>query len=546
MTDRDGTARWWWAAAPSAELAGVARALEAGGAPPCARPIKLGARRAVWALPDVAGGLLLKRFEVRGAERWKYALLASRARSEFRAMEALVRLGLPVVRPLGHGELRRGRLLRQAWFIGRLVPDARTLADELLDCARRQDADGARRRAQAALDVVLELHRHPWLHRDLHAGNLLLDGSDRLLLTDLHSLWRVPRLTRGMRLANLARLLFSLRGALDLREAPALARRYAEARGEDADVLVRDLQRALQRFEADYVRGRTARCLQPSKLFAVERLPEGRLYRSVDYAAAMLHADLAAHQAALEAGDPAVLGRSPRSRVTRVGAAGGARVVKDYGPPGALAALRQSLGLGRARSAWVGARRCAVLGLPSPAALALLERRDGGAVLVTCDLRGGASLRDGLAELVASPRRRAQVASGLGHLVGCLARHGVRHADLAPKNVFLASGTDPDPPRDVRDRLSARCASLWLIDLDGLRRMPAHDPRGLVRMLEQLGDLARPPSRTDRLRFALAYARAAGRELPPDVVERARQGGAALAAERAQRGAAAGGARPAG
>jgi tRNA A-37 threonylcarbamoyl transferase component Bud32 len=542
MSEGEGTARWWWAVAPSAELAGVARALEAGADPPGAQPIKAGARRAVWALPGVAGGLLVKRFEVRGAERWKYALLASRARSEYRAMEALVRLGLPVVRPVGHGERRAGLQLRQAWFVGRLVPGARTLADELLAAAQRPDAQAAQRWARAALDLVLELHRHPWLHRDLHAGNLLVERSGRLLLTDLHSVWRVPRLTRGMRLSNLARLLFSLRGALDLREAPALARRYAEARGEDADALVRDLLRALQRFEADYVRGRVARCLQPSSLFEVQRVDGGRVFLARGYGPGALSDELAMHRAALQAGGAAVLGRALRSAVTRVGEPGAGRVLKEYGPAGVLPALRQALGLGRARSAWVGARRCAVLGLPTPAALALLERRDGRAVLVTQALAGGASLRDLLPEVAASPRRRAQVARGLGHLLGCLARHGVRHHDLSAKNVFLAPIPAGAAPRDVRDRLPHGCGGLWLIDLDGLRRMPPHDPRGLARMLAQLGDLACRPSRTDRLRFARACTAAAGRDLPPSVVERAER---TLALRRAARAAAAS-ARPAG
>jgi tRNA A-37 threonylcarbamoyl transferase component Bud32 len=540
MSGERGTARWWWAVAPSAELAGVARALEAGLDPPGAAPIKSGARRSVWALPDLAGGLLVKRFEVRGGERWKYALLANRARSEYRAMEALVRLGLPVVRPLGHGARREGLGLRQAFFIGRLVPGARTLADVLAECAERRDADGARRWAQAALDLVGELHRHPWLHRDLHAGNLLLDGDRRLLVTDLHSVWRVPWLTRRMRLGNLARLLFSLRGALDLREAPALARRYAETRGEDADALVRDVQRELRRFESDYVRGRVARCLRTSSLFVAGRAPGARLFRLREYGAEALQDDLAAHRAVLQAGGKDVLGRSPRGAVSRVGAPGAGRVVKEYGPPGVGSALRQALGHGRARRAWLGARRCAVLGLPTPPALALLERGDGSAVLVTRELARAASLRERLAEGAPAPPRRAQLARGLGHLLGCLARHGVLHHDLSAKNVLLAG--EAPAPRDVRDRPPPGCGGLWLIDLDGLRPMKPHDGRGLARMLSQLGDLAQEPSRSDRLRFARAFAAASGREIAPGVIARAQS---ALAARRTARAAAAG-ARPAG
>lgn len=524
--------RWFWAVAPGADLALLARRLESAPGLQGALVIKENGRRSVWKVPDVAGGLLVKHFAVRGSERLKYALLRSRACSEYRAMEAFVRLGLPVVRPLGFGERRESGLLHESWFIGRLVPNARTLAEAVDETLRARNRDAAGTLARAAIDLVVQLHAHPWLHRDLHAGNLLLDEAGRLLVTDLHSAWRVPRLTRRQRIGNLARLIFSLRGAIDLARAPVLVRAYAEQRGEPAENLIRDVQARLASFEKDYVRGRVARCLRASSLFAPERLREGRLFRRRSYPVELLRDDLRSHARCLEADPTHVLGRSPRSRVTLAGE----RVVKDYVPPGSLAALRQAVGRGRARSAWVGARRLEVLGIGTPEAMALLERRDGTAVLVTRALTGAQPLR-ALAPELAGTRtaaRRAAVARALGHLLGRLARAGLRHNDLSAKNVLVQPAPAP-PARDLRDHLPKGAANLQLIDLDGLRPMRPFDHRGLVRMLGQLADLPVAPSRTDRRRFARAYASAAGRELPREVAERALAGAAARAAARVAR-----------
>jgi tRNA A-37 threonylcarbamoyl transferase component Bud32 len=523
-SSRDRAARWWWAVAPSAALAEVAFGLQRGEPPAGATAIKADERRTVWSVPGVAGGLLVKRFAVRGGETLKYALRPSRARSEYRAMEALVRLGLPVVRPLGFGERREGAALREAWFVGRLVPQARTLAEAVAEARSRGDEAAALALVRAALEVVVQLHAHPWLHRDLHAGNLLLDEQGRLLIADLHSVWRVPVLTRRMRLENLARLLFSLRDGLDLDRAPELLRGYAERRGEDAAPLIPSALAALAAFERRYVEGRVRRCLTSSTLFAAERVPEGRVFHRREYALDVLRADLAEHARWLAEGGSRVLGSAPRSRVTLVGEGEAARVVKEYVPAGVAAALRQRLGAGRARSAWVGARRLAVLGLPTPEALALLERRDGTAVLVTRALRDARPLRQLAPELARerSPDRRAAVATALGHLVGRLARAGLRHADLSDKNVWIASAPSA-LPRDLRDAPPPGAASLRLIDLDGLRRMPPHDPRGVARMLGQLADLPARPTSTDLRRFARAFALGARRELAPEVAAEALQ-----------------------
>jgi hypothetical protein len=336
-----------------------------------------------------------------------------------------------------------------------------------------------------------------------------------------------------MRVASLARLLFSMRPALDLREAPALLREYAERRGEDADALVLAVLSGVERFERDYVRGRAARCLTRSSLFTVERVHDGRLFRRRTYDAACLREDLLAHPRIVQRRDGDLLGRSPGSDVTRVTGglwAGGARVLKVSTRRGPRQVARQLLGLGRARRAWVAARALEVLGLSTAEGLALLERPDGTSVLVTREVAGARGLRALLQE--PPPRAlRSSLALALGHLVGRLARSGLQHHDLSTKNVLVTDPPTP-PSGDRRTSPPAEWPRLWLIDLDNMRRGEAYERHALVRMLGQLGDVPAWVTRTDRRRFALGYERAAGRALPRDVADEAAARSAARAARR--------------
>jgi tRNA A-37 threonylcarbamoyl transferase component Bud32 len=530
----NGSVCWRWSGAQDEATLGLARQLEAGDPIEGLRPIKVSDRRRVDAVPDVSGGLLLKTFHVRDSEATKYRVLPSRARSEYRMARALARRGVPVPEALGYGEERDGSRLVRAWFIGRFIPEAPTLGDAMRRVAEVGDVDRVSSLARAALGVLAGLHRHPFLHRDLHANNFLLAPDDRLLLTDLHSVWRVPRLTRSMRVANLTRLMFSMRGALDLDRVGVLVREHAERTGERVESFVLDVHASINAFDRGYVNGRTARCTKQSTLFTRESSEGGRSFRRRDYAGEELVTDLALHAETLAQGGAGVLGQAPASRVTRVGDEPGRRIVKEYTVRGAFSALRQQVGLGRARSAWKGARRLEVLGIPTPRALALEECADGSALLVTESLGDPPSLRTVTEQLAAGneiPSRFA-LSRALGNVVGRLARAGIRHDDLSSKNVLIVRTSAPSS-RDVRTQPDPDWPSVHLIDLDNMTSMPPHDAYGLRRMLSQLCDLPDVVSRTDRLRFLRAFEAASGRALPREVGEASLAGARARAARRA-------------
>jgi len=509
---------WVWASPPSAALRELGARLERGELPERRTLVKQSRARAVWLLPEV--GLVLKRYTVTGRDAAKARWLPGRAESEYRSMEAFVQRGLPTIRPVAYADRRDGRRLTESWFLCELVRDARTLGGAVAHAGDTERTELARR----ALGIVAQLHEHPFFHRDLHAGNVLLDTDDTLRIIDLHSVWRVPRVTARMRYANLARLLHSLRAYVSLDAAPALLAHYADLRAEPVELVLARFRRGYRRFADDYERGRTARCLRNSTEFerqvvaAGAGLPPGRLHRRREYTAEALGADIAEHAAVVALGGEGLLGQQRRNHVTRVGE----RVVKHYHDAGLYSALRARAGMGRARGAWWAARRCDVVGVPTPRALALLECRDGSAYLVTALAPDALPLDDYL-ELLANdpdlPRRRG-VARSLGHLVGRLWRAGLRHSDMSTKNLLLTSSPSSATP-DRRTTPPASWPELQLIDLDGARLVEPYDLNSLARMLGQVMDVPSSVSRADRLRFVRGFERGAGRGLPPAALDKA-------------------------
>jgi tRNA A-37 threonylcarbamoyl transferase component Bud32 len=527
--------RWTWAQAPDEALSALAGRLAEGWTPGDSGLLKRGAGRAVWRVPVEGGALLLKHFVVPPARRPLHLLRASRAAAEYRAALAYAAAGVPTALPVGFGERCAAGLLREAYYLGRFLEQAVTLGDWLRECALSGRSDALQIGVDRALALVAQMHEVPLRHRDLHANNLLRTPDGSLSVIDLHSAWRVPRVTRAIRVENLSRLIFSIREFVDLRSARDLLRTYEQAAGVTDAAFVGTVEQALARFESDYVRGRTARCLKRSSLFDATAHVSGRLFRRRDYTAEHLDADTRAHRAVLSAGGADVLGSAPRTRVTRVGPQTRAVVIKEYLPTGIRGALRQALGGGLARSAWVGARLLEVLEIPTPEARALLERRDGSAVLVTREAPEVLSLRTFAERLepAAGARDRSDVARQVGWLVGRLSRAGVRHDDLSTKNVLLQRAP-PARVRDVRDRPPDGAWRALLIDLDNMRPMPSHDEAGLERMLTQLFDVPAWITRCDRRRFERAYEFAAGRPLQRSVADAALAGAAARARRREQ------------
>lgn len=445
------------------------------------------------------GALLLKAHRRRGGlggwlARWR----PSRARREWEAARALEGARLPVPEPLAYGEREAADAPWEGFYAARFVEGAQGFRAALAG------ADPARRAAllERSAALVGALHAAGFDHRDLHAGNVLVApgpaGADDLWITDLHRHRRGRRVGARARAQAVARWLHSLARELAPPERAAWLAAYGGA-GAPARWGAR-VARAEARLERRWRRSRARRCLGESSRYT-RAVGPWRGARARALSPARLAALVQAHDEALARHDARVRKRGRKSLVTAHGDA----VVKETIAPDRRSALRTRLWPGRHAAGYRHAHLLGVLEVPTARPLAFLV--GGGRVLTLYeDLsaleRLDARVRTAFAQDPRGAGRR--LARALAAWLADLHARGVYHGDLKAVNVRVAQG--PGGPR------------FCLIDTDRCRFFDG--PVAVRRRLKNLAQLAASlpvvASRTERLRFYRAYARAA----PPGPDER--------------------------
>lgn len=443
-----------------------------------------------------AGALLVKHFRVTSArharrEAWKARLRLGPADREWRRAVSLRRAGVPVPEPLAHGALPGGdRLVVLGWIEG----------EPLAEALRRPPA--ARRRLLAALGAALaSLHAAGVVHRDLHAGNVLVQG-ERPLLLDLQRARRSR--SRRARVRDLAWLDYSLWGRLSTPDRLRLrAAALGLVRPFDAAARARlsEVGRAAERRAAAHAESRTRRGLRPGRLQTQAAADGLRGLRLRAFEPHALEAALRGHREALAAGDARVVKADGRARVTRIDADGCRVVVKETPPRGPWRALADRVRGSAGRRAWRGGHGLLVRGVGAARPLAFLERRVLGlpiaSLVVLEDLRPAEPADAG----TALPPEA--VVEALGRLARALHRRGVDHGDLKASHVFVRAAPDGTEAR--------------LIDLEGVRfprrLADARRRQALAELNASLPD--RFPAEARRrafARYAAALPFAAGRD----------------------------------
>jgi 3-deoxy-D-manno-octulosonic acid kinase len=114
-------------------------------------------------------GRLVKRRYVRWGK--------SRSQLEFELLQKVNDLGINVPEPLVYAS--RGRLIYRAWLVTREIESPLSLARLSLDDKKR-----TRRVMASVIDQISRLIDHRIMHVDLHPGNVVVDGQDRVYLLD--------------------------------------------------------------------------------------------------------------------------------------------------------------------------------------------------------------------------------------------------------------------------------------------------------------------------------------------------------------------------
>jgi 3-deoxy-D-manno-octulosonic acid kinase len=182
---------------PPEDLDRLVRAFDAAGGQ-AGRPVLAGRAAMVHLRLDAAGPVVVKPYRRGGllGRVIRHTYLHGRQHRSQMEYDWLLRatdMGLTVPVPVAFAF--RGHWFYRCWLVTRAVPGARTLAQMSL-----QGPDAAARLLPELARQMELLVRHAVWHPDLHPGNVLVDGQQRLFLIDFDKVTRVSASPRRLRL----------------------------------------------------------------------------------------------------------------------------------------------------------------------------------------------------------------------------------------------------------------------------------------------------------------------------------------------------------
>ncbi len=339
------------------------------------------------------------------------------------------------------------------------------------------------------------LHNKGGVHKDYHAGNLLVLKDISIVLVDLYPLRFVKTVTEKGRIEGLAQLAASLMPIVEKSGIDELLDGYREeaplsAAAEDA-IMARQKE-LRRRHEAS----RSKRCLRNSSEFYQLRSPRLRISARREMPRDTLMHLLKAFERQVRDHPETALKNAPESVILKVSAAEVSPVcIKWYRKRGRIDQIKEHLRGGRALRAWKSGNGLLVRGVPVAKPLAMAKTPRGGYLIM--EFVGGLDLDWMLFKILAlrgaaAWKLKCRLAEVLGHLVGALHQKGVFHVDMKACNIKVI---------EEKDRLSVK-----LLDYDYVAFYRALSLKKSLKNLVQLNQsIPKEVSRSLRLRFLRAY-----------------------------------------
>lgn len=500
-----------------------------------ARIVKHGPHRTVYrvALPGL--DCHIKQNRLLGPRAWLRELVRpAKAHIEYDRARAVAARGIATIQPLAVGYHPPWAGPGDSFLVSRTL-DGTVPLDAWIHDVFPHDAPARQTRVRQEVAHELgrfmaQVHQAGVVHRDLHAGNLLLrldgDGRPCFFLIDLHAVHVGPALHQAQGEANLVLLnrWFALRaGRTDRRRfwesytrmwqphAPRFKVSVAAARQEEDT----------WRSNLEFWRKREQRCLKNNRYY--RRIKSAGLtgFAVTDLEASTLESLVVDPDAPFQRLGTALIKDSPSSTVTAVpvslGGVSATAIYKRFRVTGRTAPWLALLRRPPALRSWYFGHGLRERGLPTPRPLLVLYRRRRGlhheGYLLTemvpdaIDLRTLVERLGGLPETERRADLRRHIA-GLAKLIRELHHRGLAHRDLKAANILYEPSPAPRPPSGgVRVWLNA-FTPFWLIDLVGVRR---HTRVPLDRRVQNLARIHASfyrhawLTRGDRLRFLRDY-----------------------------------------
>jgi tRNA A-37 threonylcarbamoyl transferase component Bud32 len=471
---------------------------------PPQRPLKESLVRTAFIIPGLKGDLFLKHYKIRDfTEGWKYLVVPSKARREWRMAQQALAQGIPTPMPLAMAERRKGRFLQDALLINQAISPSCPLI-ELIPAGAHKELF-----FQAA-PLLRQAHEAGLFHQDLHAGNVLVRMADKkLYLIDLHRSRFLRSVSRRRRLWNLAQFFYSLQAWLSPEAKKAFLQQYDEEenifKGKFEQGL-KEIERQVQRLYRRHMRSRTKRCLKQSGGFSLAKEQGWQIWCRRGWKPQGLLKIVTRHRAIVAKGKEGLIKADRRTAITLFNYKKTRLCVKEYRYQGLRQPGKELFKGSRGRRGWLMGNGLVVRGVATIIPQALLERRRRGllqeAFLIMETPAGYGELDRYLVKAFAAQKNDTRREAFLDAFAGFMAHlylQGIIHRDLKTCNIMVREGE-----------------GTWhfgLVDMDDVRLDKKINLRRLLKGLIQL-HTSTPlfMEMSERIRFLRRYLQLIGRD----------------------------------
>jgi tRNA A-37 threonylcarbamoyl transferase component Bud32 len=439
--------------------------------------------------------VLVKSFYTPKFSRVLKGLFVSEGARELAHALAATERGIPIAAPLFLLERRKGPKILECLLAYRYL-EGISLYDYLA-----QEKDLPPDRLQSLMlkagELTALLHDQGGIHRDYHAGNILILSDESMVVLDLYPLTFVKQIREKDRIEGLAHLVASLLPQIGEEGIRELIEGYRKTSfvplGEKAEEgIMRQQQILKRRHEAS----RSKRCMKNSSSFYQFRGRGVRIAAKRELPVEKILSILEAFDRKFQTRPTDALKNAPESVILRLNDIWDVPLcIKWYRKRGRADRVKEWVRGGRVLRAWKAGNRLLARGIPVATPYAMVKTTRGGFLFMEAveglelDRFLSRAFVEGGTEAL---REKWKLAEALGHLIGKLHHKGIYHADLKACNMMVMT--------------EGEAWRIKLLDYDSVRFFK-NLPEGLrVKNLVQLNtSIPVDVSRCVRYRFLHAY-----------------------------------------
>ncbi|MGR3179225.1 MAG: lipopolysaccharide kinase InaA family protein [Candidatus Anammoxibacter sp.] len=480
----------------------------------------------------------------------KFTLFGSKAEREWRNGCEILKMGVSAGEPVAYGEKMRGFVVSDNFLMVKAIPESIPISD-ILSGTVFQNESGFKEKREILrrLSVfIIKLHKNGILHKDLHAGNILVNAgildsqrSDPLIsdsktnnlsndlkntetgfsIIDLHDVRCKRALSLNTKLKNLASNLYSLTKYCSRPQVLFVMKEYLNIclKDQSEKHTIKHVNNLIIHFKRRHMLSRSKRCLKNSSGFSVKSYKNiddlmrasYRVYFRKSYNNGIINAAIKIHNESKKLHPDHVIKDTPRVSVTAFRITDnvdngdeksfdGTICVKEHKNPGVFRQIREAVLASRGKKAWYAANGFVVRKQATPMSIALVEIRKWGLLkssLVISEYIEQATLVyiyvSNCLSTSAGVTRKRNFIEAFARSFKNIHKEGIFHADLKGGNILVKE-------------IGETGWEFFYLDLDRVSFKKSVTKYEIIKNLTQLNaSLPNEFSFSDRMRFYKNY-----------------------------------------